>query len=44
MNKSKVALGLTLAAIYQHAWSSGFLDDSKASVSVGPTEWISGSQ
>ncbi|MBA5979057.1 outer membrane porin, OprD family [Pseudomonas sp. MD195_PC81_125] len=33
MNKSKVALGLTLAAIYQHAWSSGFLDDSKASVS-----------
>lgn len=33
MNKSKVALGLTLAAIYQHAWSSGFLNDSKATVS-----------
>ncbi len=33
MNKDKMALGLTLAALNQHAYSSGFLDDSKASVS-----------
>jgi hypothetical protein len=33
MNKGKMALGLTLAAIYQHAYSAGFLEDSKASIS-----------
>ncbi|WP_458370010.1 OprD family outer membrane porin [Pseudomonas fluorescens] len=33
MNKGKMVLGLTLAAIYQHGYSSGFLDDSKATVS-----------
>lgn len=32
MNKGTLALGLTLAAMYQHAWSSGFQEDSKASI------------
>jgi len=32
MNKRAMALGLTVAAFYQPAWSAGFIDDSKASM------------